>query len=95
MNDQHGTDLHYHFFLSAPNELFVNDPILLDATAKEFRSLWLQKVNSTVSERYNPIDIQVIREREDASRVAGYMNKDNPQVRSYELVDDWSTSHRS
>jgi hypothetical protein len=94
VNDQHGTELHYHFFLSAPNELFVDDPTLLDATARELRTLWLQKVNSTVSERHNPIHIQVIRAREDASRVAGYMNKDNPLVKSYELVDDWSTSRR-
>ncbi len=87
-------ELHYHFFLWDPANLFVHDPMALDRTAKTLKSLWLEKINSKETARYKPIDIQIIRDREDAVRVAAYTNKSNPFVTSYELFDDWSTSRQ-
>jgi hypothetical protein len=95
--ERNGSDLthkalHYHFFLWDAHGLFLSDPDSMQHTARTFESIWLRKVNSKVSVRYKPIDIQFVRTREDAIRVASYMNKANPFVKSYELFDDWSTS---
>jgi hypothetical protein len=75
-----------------PNGLFIEDSHALEATADALKLLWLEKVNSKRTNRYNPIDIQVVLDREDAVRVAGYTNKSNPLFTSYELFDDWATS---
>ena len=90
--DTKGKDLHYHFFLWEPKGLFVQDPLTLVTTAETLQSLWLQKVNAKETDRYKPIDIQVVLDRDNAIRVAGYTNKSNPLITSYELFDDWSQS---
>jgi len=90
--DLDGTTLHYHFFLWEPNGLFNDDSLALEKTAEILKFLWLTKVNNKETDRYKPIDIQVVLDCENAIRVAGYTNKSNPLITSYELFDDWSTS---
>jgi len=64
----------------------------MDVTAAILKSLWLKKVDNRVSCRYRPIDVQIVREQDDAYNVAAYMMKQNPCTMCYELFDDWSTS---
>jgi len=90
--DLGGRDLHYHFFLWDPTDRSIEDALVLKRTAETLKSLWLIKVNNKETERYKPIDIQIVVDRENAVRVAGYSNKANPLVSSYELFDDWATS---
>jgi hypothetical protein len=90
--DLGGRDLHYHFFLWDPTDRSIEDSLGLKRTAETLRSLWLTKVNNKVTERYKPIEIQVVLNRKNAVRVAEYTNKTNPLVTSYELFDDWATS---
>ena len=90
--DLNGTSLHYHFFLWDPTKRPIEDSLALQKTAETLKALWLIKVNNKETERYKPIDIQFVLDRENAVRVAGYTNKANPLVTSYELFDDWATS---
>jgi hypothetical protein len=87
-----GRDLHYHFAIWAPNNLFITDPRSFDLASSTLQTLWHRLVNDQETINYKPIHIDVIRTKKDAEHIAGYENKANSLRTSYELFDDWSTS---
>jgi hypothetical protein len=92
INDTDGSKLHFHFFLWGPDDFFLCDPAAITTTSAALSALWITKVNNLGTSNYKPIDIQTVTNRDDATRIARYMHKDNPMTMSYELFDDWSTS---
>jgi hypothetical protein len=94
-DDANGSRLHYHFLLWEPNGLFAADPSALTKTADCLRDLWWSKVPVPRSRGFEPIDIQIVTDREVLSRIVRYEMKHNPLTDAYELFDDWSTSLQS
>jgi hypothetical protein len=90
LNDQVGRNLHYHFALWAPNNLFSTDPSLLQATADQCVSLWHQKVNDQETDHYKPIHIDIINTKQDSNHIASYEAKANSVTQAYEIFEDWS-----
>jgi hypothetical protein len=86
-------NLHYHFFLWAPDHLFSHDQQQMDNTARTLETLWLTKVNNIATARYKPIHIEPLYSRGNAIGCSEYMLRDSDFTESYELFDDWSLSH--
>jgi hypothetical protein len=89
-SDQVGRNLHYHFSLWAPNNLFRPDSSLMQSTKDKLIELWHRRVNDHETEHYKPIRIDIINTKEDADHIASYEAKANPMTQAYELFDDWS-----
>ena len=92
--DSSGNALHYHFYLWDPNGSFARDPSFLNTTRQTLLNLWCKHVNARDTERYKPIDIQIVPDRVNAKHIAQYTNKAVFAPNSFKLFDDWTTSRR-
>lgn len=86
-------NLHYHFFLWAPDQMFFHDQQQMDNAANTLETIWLTKVNNIATTRYKPIHIEPVFAKSDATACSEYMLRENDFTESYELFDDWSLSH--
>jgi hypothetical protein len=92
VGDLNGRNLHYHFALWAPANLFIRNPQTMHLACTAIQSLWVRLVNDQITDRYKPIVVKTVTKKQDLDYIAKYENKANSLQTSYELFDDWSTS---